>query len=300
MSLHVEPSQPAELAFELLRTGPGDRYFDYCLQPYSPRRQPRGKLRSENLLWHSLQVAGLLERARPPLLALQASLGRDMTVWGVKTDGARLFWEFYLYDPKKEDPRATVAGLRETLAPWLELRPQVRESIPYMMVSFDLDAKILDRGSVDELNLYLTGTSLHEGRSYKVFADRPAEFENLYRFLEPKREIDTVLPLLTSSMWLDFDADPRLLARVLIPQLFACKRICVAKKRLRDGVYFSGIDVDQLSTFMQRFAYPEPIRAFLKRHAEELDHIFFDVGIDYQPDGQGGVDYPKTSFYGTL
>ncbi len=301
MSSPVEAPIAAEtLPFDLLPSGPGDRFFDYCLQPYAPRRSPRGKLRSENLLWYSLAEAGLLEQARPPLLALQQALGRDMLVWGAKHNGIRMFWEFYVYDPRKEDPAATVAGLRDVLAPWLQLTPNVRESVPYMMVSFDLDAEILARGRIDELNLYLTGSPLHEGRSYKVFADRPAELDNFYRFLEPKREIDTVLPLLTSSMWVDYESDPAMLAKVLMPSFFACRRVCVAKKRHRDGIYFSGIDVDQLAEFLRRFDYPVDLRRFLKTHREAFEHIYFDVGIDYQPDGRGGLDYPKTSFYGTL
>ena len=48
-----------------LYAGPGDRYFDYCLQPYEPRRHDdgdgAGKLRSENLFWHSLDLAGFIE-----------------------------------------------------------------------------------------------------------------------------------------------------------------------------------------------------------------------------------------------
>ena len=251
-------------SFPLARVAPGDRWFDYCLEPYRPRRPPAGKLRAENLLWYSLELAGLLDAARPPLEALQRSLGRDMTVFGVKTDGQRLFWELYLYDPRKEDPRATVAGLRETLAPWLELRPPVRESTPYMMVSFDLDADILARGRVDELNLYLTGTEDHAGRSYVVREDG-LELANTYRFLSPKRDIDTVLSLLTSSAFVDYDAAPTTLAEVLIPELFACKKVCVAKKRTHDGVYFSGVDVDQLLWLLRRFPYPPALVAFAER-----------------------------------
>lgn len=283
----------------LLRTAPGDRYFDYCLQPYRPRRPPAGKLRSENLLWRALELAGLRERARPPLEALQRSLGRDMIVWGAKHDGARLFFELYVYDPRKEDPRATVAGLRDTLAPWLRIAPEIRESVPYMMVSFDLDDAILARGTIDDVNLYLTGSREHEGRSYRV-CRAGAELDNTYRFLEPKREIDVVLPLLTSSAFVDYERDPRTLARVLIPELFACKRVCVAKKRRRDGVYFSGIDVDQLRFFLRRFEYPRALPDFVTRHAPELDHLYLDVGIDYEQRADGTIAYPKTSFYGTL
>jgi len=295
----VEPPRHPLPLTPALHTGPGDRYFDYCLQPYQPRHQTAGKLRSENVLWYSLQLAGLLEQARPPLLALQAALGRDMTVWGVKWDGQRLFWEFYFYDPRKQDPAATLSGLRETLAPWLTFAPQVAETVPYMMVSFDLDAEILAQGRVDSVNLYLTGSELHEGRSYKVWGDGRRELDNTYRFLQPKPEVDVMLGLLTSSLWVDY-SDARTLAKVLIPELYVCKRVCVAKKRLRDGVYFSGLDIDQLLFALKRFGYPAALVDYVGRHAESLDHIFWDVGVDYDPDGAGGITYPKTSIYGTL
>lgn len=285
----------------LRRTQPGDRYFDYCLQPYRPRRPPEGKLRADNLLFRSLELAGLRAEAQPVLDALVEGLGRDMVVWGAKHDGERLFWELYVYDPLKEDPRATVTGLAEILAPHLRIVPEVRETVPYMMVSFDLDAEILARGEVPELNLYLTGTDAHEGRSYVVREDR-RELANTYRFLRPKPEIDTVLGLLKSSLFLDY-TDPRVLADVMPPELFACKRVCVAKKRLRDGVYYSGVDVDALLWFLERRGWPAALIEFTKAHAAELDHLYFDVGLDFEPDlssNSDGVRATKTSFYGTL
>ena len=76
--------------------------------------------------------------------------------------------------------------------------------------------------------------------------------------------------------------------------------MCVAKKRVRDGIYFSGVDVDQLLAFLRRFGWPvEMIEAVSAGH-DRYDHLFFDVGVDYEPDGEGGLRYPKTSFYGTL
>jgi len=284
---------------ETLEQAAGDRFFDYCLEPYRPRRPWRGKLRSESLLWRALELAGIAEPARPVIEALRASLGRDMVVFGVKHDGARFFFELYVYDPRKEEPAATVAGLAETLAPLLPIRVPVRASIPYMMVSFDLDAAVLEAGAIRELNLYLTGTKAHAGRSY-VVTEQGAELANTYRFLAPKPEIDTVLGLVESSFFVDFASDPRLLSGVLVPELFACKKVCVAKKRLRDGIYFSGVDVDQLLAFLRRFGWPAPLVEEVSALHDRLDHLFFDVGVDYEPDPAGGLRYPKTSFYGTF
>ncbi len=280
------------------RTSEGDRYYDYCLEPYRPRRPPRGKLRSENLLWASLELAGVREEMTPVLEAIQHSLGKDHCVYGVKYDGTRFWWELYFYDPQKEDPAATVDGLAATLAPWLRFAPSCRPSIPYMMVSFDVDEEVLRQGEVPELNLYLTGTDEHAGRSYIVRSDA-MELANTYRFLHPKVDIDTVLSLIQSSAFIDYE-NPRTLPAVLIPELFACKRICVAKKRVRDGVYYSGIDIDQLRFFLKRMAYPDRLQRIVEKWAPQLDHLYFDVGLDIEQDASGSIRYPKTSFYGTV
>jgi hypothetical protein len=291
--------EPTSLrALTLLESGPDDRYFDYCLEPYRPRRTWQNKLRSENLLWLTLAVGGTLDALRPPLQALQDRLGRDMIVWGAKWDGARLFWEIYVYDPGKEDRNATVQGIADVLAPWLRCLPRPSESIPYRMVSFDLDASTLARGTLEEVNLYLTGGTGHAGRSYK---SRPSAFEleNTYRFLDAKREIDQILPLVKASVYVDY-SDPARLSKVLIPELFACKKICVAKKRFRDGIYFSGIAAAQLLFFLKRFSYPTSIVDFVARRQASFEHLSFDVGIDYAGGDDGAVVYPKTSFYGTM
>ncbi|MCS6899089.1 MAG: hypothetical protein RMJ98_05390 [Myxococcales bacterium] len=282
----------------LLESGPDDRYFDYCLEPYRPRRPWRGMLRGENIFWQSLALGGALDSLRPPLLALQSSLGPDMTVWGVKWDGTRLFWEVYIYDPLKEEPAATVSSLSTTLAPWLRVIPSVSESAPYVMVSFDLDPTIAARGTIDELNLYLTGEQGQAGRVYKVRSGE-AELENTYRFLPPKTGIGQILPLIKASVFVDF-SDPTHLARILIPELFACRKICVAKKRRCDAIYFSGVPVDRLLFFLRRFRYPAPLVEFLAYHQERFEHLLFDMGLDYRQGQDGAILYPKTSFYGTL
>ncbi len=145
----------------------------------------------------------------------------------------------------------------------------------------------------------MTGEQAHAGRSYKLGRGR-MELENTYRFLEPKRNIDQLLPLVKSSLFVDF-SDPRTLSKVIIPELFACKKVCVAKKRTCDGIYFSGITVEQLRWFLERFAYPEPLVRFVKNNVARFEHLYFDVGLDYRTDpGSGEIVYPKTSYYGTL
>ncbi|AKF03213.1 hypothetical protein [Sandaracinus amylolyticus] len=285
-------------SFELVPATEHDRHFDYCLEPYRPRRPWPGKIRGENLLWHSLAVGGATAALRAPLEAVQRHVGQDLTVWGVKWDGTQLWWELYFYDPQKESPEATITSIAAALSPWMRIVPQVRETVPYMMVSFDVSPQTIADGEVRELNLYLTGERAHAGRSYKL-RDGTAELENTYRFMEPKREVDDVLSLLTSSLFVDY-SDPRVLSRVLLPELFACKKVCIAKKRRCDAIYYSGITVEQLIWFLDRFAYPAAIRGFVRQQRERLEHLYFDVGIDYRRAPDGTLEYPKSSYYGTL
>jgi hypothetical protein len=107
-----------------------------------------------------------------------------------------------------------------------------------------------------------------------------------------------LLPLLRSSAFVDY-RDPRTLSRVLVPELFACKRVCVAKKRTSDAIYFSGIAIDQLLFFLRRFDYPAPLIELAAAHAADLDHLYLDCGIDLAW-REGRLVHPKTGFYGTL
>jgi hypothetical protein len=244
-------------------------------------------------------VAGCRAELSEPVRAIQRSLGRDMTVWGVKWDGARLFWELYFYDPQREDASARLGALTQTVKPWLSFVPVIPDSIPYMMASFELSAELTRSGTITHANLYLTGEEAHAGRSYRVTTGEP-ELENTYRFLEAKRQSAAIVTLLKSSAFVDY-GEPSTLSKVLVPELFACKKICVAKKRTHDGIYYSGITGEQLAWFLRRFAYPPPLTDFLQAHQAEFSHLYFDVGFDYRSErATGGLVFPKSSFYGTL
>jgi len=168
-----------------------------------------------------------------------------------------------------------------------------------MMVSFDLDADVIARGRVDDVSLYLTGETGHAGRAYELSARGP-ELTNTYRFLEAKREVDQVLALVEASVFVDWSRRETL-AKVIPPQLWACKKICVAKKRRADGIYFSGITVEQLLWFFRRFSYPAPLVAFVAQHEAKFEHLFFDVGIDYRWDtDKNELVTTKSSYYGTF
>jgi hypothetical protein len=293
----TEPARQLPTTRPLSRSTDEDRFFDYCLQPYDPLRDPRGKLRSESLLWNSLDVAGAPPSLDEALRAIQRTAGRDNTVVGVKHHEGRLWWELYFYDRLKEDPAVRAASIIETVAPWFRIVPRPRETVPYFMFSFDVHPETAERGTVEIVNLYLPYYEVQGGRSYKLSADR-LEMDNVYRFLHPKTEIRQILHDVHQSVFVDFTRAS--LSRVLLPELIDCNRVCVAKKRFADAVYYSGIDVGQLAYFLRLLDYPPPIQAFVETHRAALDHLRFDVGIDYTMRPDGSIAMTKSSYYCAL
>jgi hypothetical protein len=73
----------------------------------------------------------------------------------------------------------------------------------------------------------------------------------------------------------------------------------VANKRHNDAVYFSRIDVDQLGVFFERLGYPRSLAVLARDDRARLDHMLYDVGIDYRVEG-GTVRILKSGFYGVF
>lgn len=281
----------------LVEASADDRYFDYCLQPYQPRRTWRGGLRGETLLWESLAVAGATSDLALLLDRVREHAGKDATVWGTKHIGGRLSWELYFYDPLKEHVPAHVASLVPVLAPLARCSAPIREDVPYMMWSFDLLPTFRRGADIDAINYYLAEPVGQAGRSYKATA-AGIELENVYHFFHPKLGIAEVLSRVRSSVVVDFTKVD--LAKVIFPELFTCQKICVAKKRTADAVYYSGITVQQLLWFLGRFHYPAELVAFVRAHEVRFEHLRFDVGVDYFTGPGREIATPKTSFYSSL
>ncbi|HEY3500057.1 MAG TPA: hypothetical protein VGK73_35450, partial [Polyangiaceae bacterium] len=246
-----------------------DRYFDYCLEPYTPRANPSGKWRGESLLWQSLEVAGASAPVAECLRAIQRHAGRDATVFGVKWAEGKLSWELYFYDPQKRDARVRVESIARVLAERFPFTTTVRESVPYFMFSFNLAPSLRTGDRIEALNLYLAEPVGQAGRSYRQTA-ASHELENTYHFFHPKRDVREVLYRIKSSSFVDFGVLD--VGKVLFPELVTCNRVCVSKKRTADALYYSGIGVEQLAWFLRRFGWPAEISSFIEAEAPRLDH----------------------------
>ncbi len=278
-----------------------DPALDFCLWPYEPPVPPRDKLRSLTLLMHTFELGGVAAPAREVVDALRRGLGPFTTVWGVKWIDGRLQWEFYFYDYRRLERERSMTRVFDVLRPLIPSRVRPNEGHPYFMFSIDFTVATLSgRAGFDEAHMYIgnPGSSVSSGISYTVGAN-PDEnvLENFYFFFDAARQIEEVRGKIGCSAYLEpaaFEIDA-----ILWPELRDCQTLVVANKRHNDAMYFSRIDVRQLAMFFERLGYPGPLVTLAQDERARLDHMLYDVGIDYRVEG-GTVRILKSGFYGVF
>lgn len=276
-----------------------DRFFDYCMWEYQPRTDYVGKQRSLNLLFHSFEVAAVDGRFMEVCQRIRTGIGASRTVWGVKQVDGRLSWEFYFYDYERLERDLSIPRLLELIAPQIACPLCYEEQRPYFMFSIDLDDELVRGGrELDEINVYMgnVGSNVSSGICYSL-TGQGLRLDNLYYFFDAQMDAEQIVAKIASSVHLDL---PGLdLDAILWPELRDCKTIVVANKKHNDGVYFSGIDVDQLLFFLRRMEYPADIISYIEDNRAGLDHLLYDVGLDYRM-RDGKLEFLKSAYYGVL
>lgn len=84
---------------------------------------------------------------------------------------------------------------------------------------------------------------------------------------------------------------------VLRPELRDCRTVCLANKRTTNTIYYSEVTIQQLLFFLQWQLYPENFCQFVIEHQNELNHLKYDVGVDYRL-RNGEVEFVKSGIYG--
>jgi hypothetical protein len=272
---------------------PQDRFHDYVLGAYEPLAPPEGKLRSVNLLVESFAVAGLEARGLDVVRRVREGYGPFRTVWGIKWNRASeaLAWELYFYDFERAHTSCSLPNLRAILAPVLAVDAEEPWPLPWHMFSIEFARAELEARAPAPAHVYV------DMRSYEL-SGKALRFENVYTFHDPRVDVDEVLHRLRSS--LHFDAHAHDLAAILPPRLFRCGRLCVANKRASDAVYFSRIPTGALQWFMDRHAWPEPLRRLIASAPERWSHLLWDVGTDFRSEGGGAPQVWKTGIYGSF
>jgi len=281
-------------------TQPGDRQFDYCLWPYEPVAAPAGKLRSSTLLWQSFDALGAPPGLGEMVRAVQGEIGPLRTVWGVKQKGDAYSWELYFYDYGRLEREVSIERVLGALAPYAPCDLALSPKRPYFMFSIDLDPGLARRErGLDEISVYLGNPSglVSSGLCYQLTRSG-LRFDNLYYFFDARENREDIIGKVAASAHVDLDGLD--IASILWPELADhCGVIVVANKKYNDGVYFSRIGIDRLIWFVERLGYPAAIRDFLVAHRGRLDHMLYDVGVDYRM-VDGRLEILKSAYYGVV
>lgn len=280
-------------------TQPDDRLFDYCLWPYKPVAATTGKLRSSTLLWHSFDVLGAPPALGEMVRAVRDGIGPSRTVWGVKQKDGVYSWELYFYDYERLERDVSIERVLGILAPYAPSQLALSPKRPYFMFSIDLDPALARRERrIDEISVYLGNPSsvVSSGLCYQL-TSAGLRFDNLYYFFDAKEDWEDIVGKVAASAHLDLDGLD--ISTILWPELTDCGVIVVANKKQNEGIYFSRIRIDQLIWFVEKLGYPEAILAFLVQHRERLDHMLYDVGIDYRMI-DGRLEILKSAYYGVV
>ena len=276
-----------------------ERFVDYMFYPYLPRGPIEGKLRSGDILTKALQILRVDPRHFELLAALRRRFGSDRTIWALKKREAEISLELYFYNYGREDPEIVPSRVLETMRPWLGSSPEFArrcDDMRYFLFSVDVDDARLRSGAIDGLHVYVHDVADRAtGISYFV-DERNRVLENHYAFYRPDRELEDLQVKIHDTVHVDFRRVP--IERVLLPELVGCKTVCSARKLRSDSVYFSGLGIDQFRFFLERFAYPAELQAWVKAERDRLDHLEYDVGMDYTSSGDT-LSMSKTSFDGS-
>ena len=276
----------------------GDKYRDYCLWDYHPLRPHAGKIRQSSLLWQSFLALRAPPKLRAMCEALRRGLGPFETVWGVKCIGDSFSWELYFYDYERLGRRVSIERVLDILRPFAPSGLTLPGARPYFMFSIDLDADLAaGLHGIDTLSVYLGSpdNAVSSGICYQLTVGEKLRLDNLYYFFDAHQHWDQIVAKVAASAHLDLCGLP--IDQILWPEMRDCGVIVVANKKFNDGVYFSRINVDQLILCLDRLGWPATIREFIRENRDRLDHLLYDVGIDYRMI-DGRIEVIKSAYYG--
>jgi len=281
------------------RRRPSDPARDYCQWEFEMPVPPApGALRTSALLYQSFEVAGVTDKMRPLMRAIQERWGRFNTVWGVKFADGELSWEFYFYDYERAARVHGISDYLEATRDLIDCPVPARDDLPYFMFSVELTAANLEGTPLDQIDIYMgnPGSNVSSGICYGLRATG-LEMRNFYFFFDAAREEQSIRDKITESVHFSYrEVD---MSQFLWPQMEGVKTIVVANKRFRDSIYFSRIRAAQLHHFLERLEFPRGICDHLRDHQSLFDHHLFDVGWDFAYDG-AAIRPTKGSFYGLL
>ena len=278
-------------------TAEQDRFFDFCLWEYKPVASYTNKFRSVNLLFHSFDIMGVNERIFDLVQAIREGIGVSRTVWGLKHLGENIAWEFYFYDYRRRERERSITKLLDVIRPFIPCEVKENENYHYFMFSVDINDDLISGGKdLEEVHMYIgnPGSTVSSGICYSLTSGG-TRLENFYFFFNAEKHLNDILDKIACSAYVDSTQIG--IDKILWPELKNCKVIVVANKQENDAVYYSGINVDQLIFFLNKMNYHSELISFVEDNRSSLDHLLYDVGIDYRMEGKDLV-LLKSAYYG--
>jgi hypothetical protein len=277
--------------------GKEDRFYDFCLWEYKPRKPVTGKFRPVNLLFHSFHITDMPEDAFNLVATIRECIGDSRTVWGIKNIENRIRWELYFYDYRRLERSRSITRLLDIIRPLIKCEVKANENLHYFMFSIDITKElILREKELDEIHMYIgnPGSTVSSGICYSLSGGL-TRLENFYFFFDAKKEAEDILDKIICSSCVDFTLID--INEILLPALKNCKVIVIANKQYNDSIYYSGIDINQLILFLKSMDYPERLVSFIEENRLPLDHLMFDAGFDYRME-EKKLKIIKSGYYG--
>ena len=279
----------------LIFTTDNDKYFDYTLHPYTPLSATKNKLKSINLLINSFEYMRCKNSLFGLVTDIQKKIGFDKTIFGIKKMNDEIFWEFYFYNYNKIDPLVTMSNIKKILHPYFIINSCPAEDINYFMFSIDIKKGVVDSGKAGNFHVYLSDYEKRAAGVCYLLKNNKLKLENYYMFYNPKLEKEEILKNIKSLLSINFNRVN--LNKILKPEFLSCKKICIAKKKFCNGIYFSGLNIKQFLVFLKLFKYPESMVNFVEKNKSKLNHLMYDIGFDFLVRNQK-VFIKKSSYYG--
>lgn len=277
--------------------------YDFIMDPYELDADPAGRPTSRDLLMAIPPTPAAAATMGRIVDAIVAAVGPERTVWGAKWTGdGPILWEFYGYATRRPRDWSTsefIDRFREAFASvggW-----NAPTSIPANTNLASFEFHIGDDGTVDPPE----AVDVYHGVSG---ADMIVNYEHTHEHLRLKNtyelfygvdDIDRIAVRLAENRFADPEVTESLVAHWSdrIRAARRCTRVWCSYKPHYDGIYLGQVHVEDLAGFLDDFAYPDPVRCWVRGHLDELDHLRHDLGMDYVVEN-GRVRVDKTGFYG--
>lgn len=274
---------------------------DFCLMPYPCPQVDAPRAQSVEVLLASFAQMDVLAEGQALLDRLLARMGPQCTVWGVKNapDSDELWWEFYFYRRDHTPDALCLDYVRDIFQPLvIDARPP--PDLAWTFFSLEVRKEHLLGRAPIAVTMYQEGLDL----SWKV---RGAELElgNHYQHFLVDGEMPEFLMALRTSV--HAPRHPKTLARLVPPQLiYGAWRVWLARKQRADTIYFQRIGPMQAVWMMRKHGWPQPMCDSMETLAPALQHVRFDLGIDFcraatpPVPGEPPIGFGKTGVYATF